>query len=486
MPDRAPNPDPRDPLGLRDDAPLLDAYLRALEEARVPFTIPGHKGRTHLVGAVVAGDVPLFGGLDTPKLAAGTLAAAEALAARHWGADLARFSVGGSTHGNQALALALGAPGDRVIVARTLHRSMLLGLILAGLEPVWVRPGLDPATGLPGAVPPAAVADALARHPDARAVLLGDPSYVGSTSDLAAHAAFAHGHPGPDGRGIPLLVDAAWGGHFGHGRAVPPHALAQGADALVTSVHKLLPGYSQAALVLARTERLDPGRLDRGFEASNTTSPAGAILASIDASRALLARDGERLVDRAVALVATTRARLRAVEGLAVVEPADADPLRLVLGLAGTGASGIELDRDLAAAGMPLEMTDRDTAIPVITLADDEASVDALVAALVASIERHRGAPRPVAPAAAWAVEPRSAMPPREAFFARRERLPIERAIGRVSAELVAPYPPGIPVLAPGELVDPTAVSALREAQAHGVRIAYASDPTLATLEVVA
>ena len=475
--------DPRDPLGLRVDAPLLDAYLRALEERRIPFTIPGHKGRTDLVGAVVAGDLPLFGGLDTPKLAAGTLAAAEALAARHWGADLARFSVGGSTHGNQALTLALGAPGDRVVVARTLHRSMLLGLILAGLEPVWVRPELDLASGLPSAVPPAAVAEALAGEPTTRAVLLGDPSYVGSTSDLAAHAALAHSH----GRGgIPLIVDAAWGGHFGAGPTVPPHALAQGADALVTSVHKLLPGYTQAALVLARTQRLDPGRLERGFEATNTTSPAGAILASIDAARALLARDGARLVGRAVELVAGARARLREVEGLAVVDAPGADPLRLVLGLAGTGASGIELDRDLAARGMPLEMTDRDTAIPVVTLADDEASVDALVAALVEAIERHRGRPRDVVPAAAWSVTPRATMPPREAFFARRERLPIERAIGRTCAELVAPYPPGIPVLAPGELVEAAAVEALREARAHGVRIAYAADPTLATLEVVA
>ncbi len=143
---------PTDPRRLRGDAPLLDAWLRFHEESPTPFTIPGHKQRRDLVGDVVAGDVPLYAGLDTMKLARGVVAEAEARAARLWGADLCRFSVGGSTHGNQALALAVARPGDRVVVARTLHRSMLLGLVLAGLEPVWLRPEVDATHGLPTGV----------------------------------------------------------------------------------------------------------------------------------------------------------------------------------------------------------------------------------------------------------------------------------------------------------------------------------------------
>ena len=145
--------DPRDPLGLRSDAPLLDAWLSFTGSAGAggvrPFTIPGHKQRTDLVGSVVAGDVPLFAGLDTMKLARGVLAQAERKAALFWGADWCRFSVGGSTHGNQTLALALGRPGDEVVVGRTLHRSMLLGLVLAGLRPVWVRPRSTAPSGCP-------------------------------------------------------------------------------------------------------------------------------------------------------------------------------------------------------------------------------------------------------------------------------------------------------------------------------------------------
>lgn len=264
-----------------------------------PFTIPGHKQRLDLVGDVVAGDVPLFAGLDTMSQAHGVLAAAEARAARLWGADVCRFSVGGSTHGNQALALAVGAPGDRVIVSRTLHRSLLLGLVLAGLTPVWVRPDVDD-LGMPRGIPPRALTDALALTPDAVAVFIGDPSYVGTLTDIEGLAAVAHAHRGSRARGgadgIPLVVDAAWGAHFGFHPALPGHALARGADALVTSAHKTLPAWSQGALVLARTERIDPARLAAAVDATATTSPSGAILASIDASRALVERDGPALL----------------------------------------------------------------------------------------------------------------------------------------------------------------------------------------------
>lgn len=473
-------PSEQDPLGLRADAPVLDAYLTFLESEPLPFTIPGHKQRTDLVGTVVRGDVPLFGGVDTMRLAAGVLAEGERRAARLWGADVCRFSVGGSTHGNQALALAIGRPGGRVVVSRTLHRSLLLGLVLAGLEPVWVRPWLDPVSGLPGQVPVDSVRSALERHPDTVAVFLGDPSYVGGFGDLRGHAEAAHEH------GVPLIVDAAWGAHFGFHPALPAHALAQGADALVTSAHKTLPAYTQGALVLARLDRIDPARLDRAFEATHTTSPAGAVLASIDAARALLARDGLALLDRLVRRVAQARRQLTAaVPGLVVLDGPWVDPTRLVLLLSGTGASGYAVEEQLLGRRMPLEMADRDTVVAMVTLADDEQSIDVLVEALVAAVRACAGPPREVRPSPAWSVDPEQVVSPRAAFFAPHRTLPVEDAVGRVCAELVAPYPPGVPVLAPGERVTEAAVRALQQARADGGRIAYAADPTLATLQVL-
>lgn len=471
---------PTDPRGLRADAPLLDAWLRFGESPPIAFTIPGHKHRRDLVGDVIEGDVPLYAGLDTMRLEGGVLGRAERLAAVLWGADLCRFSCGGSTHANQALALALGGDGDPVVVSRTLHRSMFLGLVLAGLRPVWVRPRIDLGTGLPLGVDPHDLRRTLAGNPRTRAVLVGDPSYVGTVGDVSALAEVSHA------AGVPLVVDAAWAAHFGFHPALPPHAIAAGADAMVLSAHKTLPAWSQGAMVLARTGRIDAARLDAGVEATATTSPSGAILASIDAGRALLARDGEVLLGTALAALQDARERLAAVEGLVVLDGPGTDPLKLTVGLAGTGADGLVVEADLAARGITVETAERDLVIAVVTLADDEVSIGALTDALVASVQRRRGSPRPVSVPISYGIEPVQVLSPRQAFFADHDTVARASAVGRVSAELVAPYPPGIPVLAPGELVTDVALDALSQARAAGVRIAYAADPALHTLRVVA
>ncbi|HEY2691101.1 MAG TPA: hypothetical protein VGJ50_21870 [Streptosporangiaceae bacterium] len=477
-------PDPRDPRGLRRDAPLLDAWLTFTEQVQagelLPMGVPGHKQRQDLVGSVVAGDAPFYGGLDTIKHADMLRADGEARAAGLWGADWCRFSVAGSTHGNQALALAVGSPGQEVIITRILHRSLLLGLVLAGLRPVWVRPEMDQGTGLPAAVAVDTVRDALAAHPGACAVFLGDPSYVGTIGDLAGHAAAAHE------AGVPLVVDAAWAAHLGFHPDLPSHAIAAGADAMVTSAHKALPAYTQGALVLARTGLLDAARLDRAFEATHTTSPTGSIMASIDAARALLARDGKELCARLLRSVAAAKQRLRQVPGLDVLDGPGVEPTKLVVLLAGTGANGYAIENDLVAAGMMVEMADRDTLVPIPVLADDEDQVARFVEAMIEAIERHRSAPRHLETAAAWSVVPQTILAPREAFFAPNETVAADAAVGRVSAELIAPYPPGVPVLAPGELITSEALNALREVRADGGRIAYAADPSLATLQVIA
>ena len=218
---------------LRESAPLLDAYLSYFEKARTPFTIPGHKQKTSALdaglGAVVDGDIPLYGGLDEIKLTNQTLKAAEKLAATLWGADYARFSTGGSTHANQALIFALGQPGDKVAVSRTAHRSVLSALVLAGLEPIWMNPEIDHATGVPLGIPASELERALQEKPVA--VLLTEPGYLGTISDLPKLISAAHQQK------TPVIFDAAWGGHFGFHPRLPRHAFQLGADALITSTH---------------------------------------------------------------------------------------------------------------------------------------------------------------------------------------------------------------------------------------------------------
>ncbi|TWH01749.1 lysine decarboxylase [Nocardioides sp. J9] len=442
------------------------------------------------MGRVNAGDVPLLGGIAPFKDAYAFLAQSEAEAAAQFGADWCRYSTGGSTHGNQTLALAVGQHGDRVIVSRTAHRSTLLGLILAGLVPVWVPAAVDEATGLPAGVDMHELAAAIEANPDAVGVFLTESSYVGSLSDLPAAVELAHQAD------MPVLVDQAWGAHFGSHPAYPKHAIAAGADAFVISGHKTLPVYSQGSIIVAKTERLDPDRLERAFDASATTSAAGSILASTDAGRVLLGSElCTRLLDDLLGVVAGARTRLRAAapfKDAVIVEPSDFgpgrfDPAKLVILLAGTGLSGNEIEKEMIAAGLPLEMADRDAIIPIITIADDESTVDRLCTELIRIAEKLDAAPpRDITVAGSWRSRiPVAAMTPREAFFAPHETVPAESVLNRIAAEVICPYPPGVPVVVPGEVISREVLDALHTAQTNGVRIAYASDPTLATFQVV-
>ena len=471
-----------------DRAPLLRAWLdgqRRLGSGELrPFTIPGHKHDVRLLGDVVAGDLPLYGGLAPVRDADALVRRAEESTAGRYGADWCRYSVGGSTHGNQALALAVGSPGDTVVVDRTSHRSVLLGLVLAGLHPVWVHPRLEPVTGLPLGIDAETLARALAAHPDARAALVTSPSYVGTCADVSALSEVAHG------AGVPLVVDAAWGAHLGAHPDLPEHPFAAGADAVVTSAHKTLPALNQAAVVLARTRYLGADRLDRAMDATATTSPSGAVLASLDGALALLDTRGEELTGRLLVAVRRARDVLRAVPDLVVPDRTTLgqgrfDDAKLVVLTAGTGADGFAVDRDLAAEGFVLEMADRDLLVPMVTMADEEAAVLALADALSAAVRHRRGSPRALGPHPAWTVRTEQVLSPREAFFAAHEEVPWQAAVGRVCAEVVAPYPPGVPLLSPGERVTSEVLDALRAAAADGARIAYAADPTLETVVVV-
>lgn len=469
-----------------NDAPLFAAWRRFVTADVAPFTIPGHKRRGASLhpdlGRLLDADVPLYGGADTVKLTAGVLAEAERRAAVLWGADTCRFSTGGATHANQVACLAVGRPGATVLVARNAHRSIVGGLVLAGLRPVWLPVALDPRTGAPLGVAVPELRAALARHPDAVAVLCTEPSYQGTVGDLAGLVEAAHAAD------LPVVVDQAWGAHFGFAACVPPHALQLGADLVVTSAHKMLPSFSPGALLSARAGRIDLDRFERAFETTHTTSPSAAVLASIDASRALLAGPaGRRAIERAAGLAAATRARL-ADAGIETDDPGSHppgryDPVKLVLRFGRAGRSGLDAERALAERGVPVEMADRDTLVAQVGLTDDESTTARLVEGVLASLAGPAGPARPVV--ALVAGEPVVRMTPRDAFFAPWEAVPRRAALGRVSAELVAPYPPGIPALVPGEVVTAEALDLVAAARAAGSRIAYAADPELATIHVV-
>lgn len=472
---------------LRSSAPLLDSYLSYFEANHTPFTIPGHKQRAAKIdvglGALVDSDIPLYGGLDEIKLTNQVLSEAEALAAKLWGADFARFSTGGSTHANQAVIFALGKPGDKVAVSRTAHRSVLSALVLAGLEPIWMSPEIDVATGVPTGIALSELQRVLKSNPIA--VLLTEPGYLGTLSDLKSLIAAAHE------KSVPVIVDAAWGGHFGFHPELPQHVIAQGADALITSVHKALPGYSASALLLSQTKFLSAERLEQSFETTHTTSPAGAPLASIDAVRALLQIRGAELLGALIENVVQFKLAVQANFDLPVFlypsdfAPGRFDPVKIVLRVQQLGCSGVDIEKALIQQGIRVEMADRDTIVFLATLADTEEDFQALAMQLVPILKKFQAAQRQSATALSWSVTPQIATSMREAYFAETEMVSSDKAIGRISADLIAPYPPGVAVIAPGEVLTEQIVNGLSTSQKAGVRIAYATDPTLQSYRVV-
>jgi arginine/lysine/ornithine decarboxylase len=417
------------------------------------------------------------------------LAEAEALAADAWGADRSWFLVNGAAGGNHAFLLATLRPGDEVVVVRDAHRSLLTALILTGARPVWVVPRLHPDLQFGLGVEPAEVAAALDAHPRARLVVLASPTPWGVGSDVAAVAALAHD------RGLPVYVDETWGAHLPFHPALPTPALTAGADAVVTSVHRLPGSLGQGALLLARRTRLDLERIATAVAMTRTTSPSFPMLAALDACRRRLVLDGYALLARTIALARQARERLAAIPGLSVLDQAclggaALDPTRLVVDVGGLGRSGCEVAAALRNRfGIVPELSDLTGVVCLVPDDDTQRGVDGLVAAfadLAAECGSGAGSSwtRPRSSAEAYAPAPQ-ALSPRAAYFAPSRRVLLARAVAEIAAEPVVPLPSGIPVIVPGEVICAEKVAYLRHAVAGGMRVCGTAGSGLATIAVV-
>lgn len=468
------------------DAPLLDAWRQARDANRRPMQVPGHKLRyaegrdawAHdLLGDIVRDDIPLQGGVDDNAYSHRYLARAEELWAAAVGADHSRFLVGGSSQGNITALATVGDEGVPIAIDRTSHRSTQAGLVVIGARPVWIYPRLHPEFHIPIGMH----ADSLeAVAAQVNGFFVTSPTYVGTLSDVAALAAVART------RGEPLIIDQAWGAHLDY---MPGGgAIAQGADFSVTSVHKALLGYTQTAVISMRDGVIPRSTLDRWVDLTTTTSPSGTLLATIDATRAAMVRGGVKRLDLLMESVAQARRRLARVRGLVVLDDDTAgcpvDPMKLTVWLPGTGADGSDLGSRLWDLGHGPESADHDSLVFSVSVADEPASVLEFADLLADLIEAYRGEPRSASVLSVWQVDPEVVLTPREAFLRGRRRLPMSEAVGRVSAEQFCPYPPGVPLLAPGERVTAESIDAIRAASRF-CRVAYCSDPSLETILVV-
>jgi lysine decarboxylase len=478
--------------------PYIDALLGYRTKGIVPFHTPGHKlgkGAPPIMREVfgdtlLAVDVAMAGGVEDTRESTALVASAEALAAAAWGGERCFFLVNGSTSGIHSLLLALAGPGDSVILPRNAHKSAQAALIFSGAVPYYVEPEIDPVWGIPLNVPVERVAAAVEAHPLAKAVFVVSPSSNGVCAALDAIAGVVHGS------GLPLVVDQAWGPHLRFCSALPLDAMSAGADAMVASTHKLISGITQSSVLVARGERLSLRRLESIVKMTQSTSPQVLIYASIDAARAQMATHGEQLWARAVDNAEWARARLGQIIGVRVMGEeildrsgvADFDRTRLTVSACDLGLTGYELETTLREHyGIAVEAADPLNVLLNVTYGDSRDDVARFTAAMADLAVRRRdaGAVSCSTPLASWPRFSRQIMSPRDAFFAVSEAIPIEHTGGRVSAEMVAPYPPGIPVVAPGEEISDELVAYLTEASDRAMHVHGPEDLALKTLRVV-
>ncbi|CAN5794927.1 arginine decarboxylase [soil metagenome] len=479
-------------------APFFARMQEFAASDAVMFSTPGHKRGAGLdetvremFGAALGVDVPHGGGVDTPHFSRGLLRQAERLAAEAHGGDDARFLVNGSTTGNLAMLLATCNPGDEIIISRMLHKSLLAGLVFSGARPVYLKPVIDEQHNLPLDTRPESVAEALRNHPDAKAVVLVSPSYVGVTSDLERIAEICHA------AGVPLLVDEAWGPHLHFHSGLPQSAMAAGADASVSSTHKMLGALTQGSTLVMRRGLLDIERMHTVVDMVQTTSPSVLIFGSLDASRRQMALEGERLLGRAIELARQVRDAVAEIDGLSAVGPdllagrdgADFDVTRVMVDIHELGLTGYDAEEILREQhSVMVEMSDLMSVLLLITIGDDDHSISRLIAGLRDLPNHRRQAGTGVMPRSTGELlfSGEAVMTPREAFSATVEHVAPAAAVGRISAESITPYPPGIPIITPGERIRTEVIDYLRAGIEAGMYISGLSDETFSTLRVVA
>ncbi|GHH84079.1 ornithine decarboxylase [Streptomyces sulfonofaciens] len=479
-------------------APILEALARHRKSDGASFTPPGHKQargadprvREALGDAVFHNDVLLVGGLDDRRMRGRVLERAEELMADAVHAEYTFFSTCGSSLSVKAAMLSVASSGQELLIGRDVHKSVVAGLILSGIRPVWVDPQWDTGRRLAHPPSPAAFEDAFTRHPDALGALVTSPTPYGTCADVAGIAEVCHR------RARPLIVDEAWGAHLPFHPDLPAWAMDAGADVCVTSIHKMGSGLEQGSVFHLQGDLISPGTLKSRADLLGTTSPSVLLYAGLDGWRRQMVEQGHALLGRALDLAGTVRAAIEEIEGLHVMDRAevcgpglahDLDPLPVVIDVGGLGVSGYQAADWLRERHrVDVHISDHRRINTQLTHADDEQTAGVLLAALKDLAHSADGFDAPVRVVVPEPHELRleQCCPPREAYFGRTEDVPVAEAAGRVAAEMITPYPPGIPVAMPGERLNEPVLRYLRSGVQAGMHLPDAHDPELYTVRV--
>ncbi len=446
------------------DTPLFTGLVEHARKNPIQFHIPGHKKgrgvapefRDFIGEQALSIDLINIGPLDDLHAPKGIIKQAQDLAAEAFGADHTFFSVQGTSGAIMAMIMSVCGPGDKIIVPRNVHKSVMSAIIFSGAVPVFIHPVIDERLGISHGITTDAVSKALSQNPDAKALLVINPTYFGISANLKKIVEIAHSYR------VPVLVDEAHGVHIHFHEELPLSAMQAGADMAATSVHKLGGSMTQSSILNVREGLVSHKRVQSVLSMLTTTSTSYLLLASLDVARKQLATRGRELLDKTIKLAQSLRKQINEIDHLYCVGEEilgtkatfDYDPTKLTISVKELGISGYEAEKWLRENyNIEVELSDLYNILCLVTPGDTEKEGKILVEALKElsknNTKNQKKEERPVL----LPEIPVLALSPRDAFYAETELVPFDESEGRIIAEFIMVYPPGIPIFIPGEIV---------------------------------
>ncbi len=426
--------------------------------------------------------------LDDLHQPSGVIQEAQELAAEAFGADYTFFSVQGTSGAIMTMIMSVCSPGDKIIVPRNVHKSVMSAIIFAGAKPIFISPEMDPKLGIAHGITTQAVRKALELHPDAKGLLVINPTYFGLCANLKEIVDLAHDCD------IPVLVDEAHGVHVHFHDELPLSAMQAGADMAATSVHKLGGSLTQSSVLNMRAGRINPKRVQSIISMLTTTSTSYLLLASLDTARKHLALHGREMAEHALRLAAKARKRINELPGLycfgdeilGTEATFDYDPTKLTIHVAKLGLTGYDVEKWLRETyNIEVELSDLYNILCLVTAGDNEETIGLLLEALEQLTKQFAPGNRRNDVVVKVPEIPQLSISPRDAFYADTEMIPLREAAGRIIAEFIMVYPPGIPILLPGEVISQENIDYILEHLEVGLPVQGPEDKTIENVKVI-
>ncbi|PAE25114.1 aminotransferase class I/II-fold pyridoxal phosphate-dependent enzyme [Bacillus sp. 7894-2] len=444
--------------------PLFSGLLAHAKKDPVQFHIPGHKKgagidpefREYIGDNALAIDLINIGPLDDLHQPKGIIKEAQDLAAEAFGADKTFFSVQGTSGAIMTMVMAVCGPGDKIIVPRNVHKSVMSAIVFSGATPIFIHPEIDENLGISHGITTESVSKALELHPDAKGVLVINPTYFGVSADLKKIVEIAHSY------NVPVLVDEAHGVHIHFHDELPLSAMQAGADLAATSVHKLGGSMTQSSILNMKGNLVSAKRVQSILSMLTTTSTSYLLLASLDVARKRLATEGKELIQKTIDLAQSIRRRINEIDRLYCVGEEiletkaahDYDPTKLIISVKELGMNGFDVENWLREHhNIEVEMSDLYNILCIVTPGDSEREADILVSALAELASDRKGNTEKLETQVLLPNIPVLSLTPRDAFYADTELVPFDESEGRIIAEFIMVYPPGIPIFIPGEII---------------------------------